>query len=304
MLSIIKETADPENPDDDTLVTSLSQSLGPILLRPRVEAPVNIHDKHPHRLLKDLIRRHDFVFSDTTRKSHQENLRRRSFIPLKATDSTISIPGLPSPQRTSADYRASLEAAAHATGNLAVHPASGTLPSEKSVKRRSLLTFMTRGGGAGLDDSAKRGVNSVLGIITNRSSTSSDSSLSTPVRPSVDSYTTPSSSILSPIMSPSPPPPVTPTSPIIPMPSRPISLIVPEEDEEPYEKTFGAQALKARDEEAMRTKAEVKVEEKKEEVVVKEKVEVKVVKVVTEVKEVKVEADEGEQKLDPFFDDE
>lgn len=76
---------------------------------------------------------------------------------------------------------------------------------------------------------------------------------------------------------------------------------MPEEDEEPYEKTFGAQALKARDEEAMRTKVEVKVEEKKEEMVVKEKVEVNEEK---GVEEVKVEADEGEQKLDPFFDDE
>ncbi|RUS14707.1 hypothetical protein BC937DRAFT_93443 [Endogone sp. FLAS-F59071] len=298
---IVKETADPENPDDDTLVTSLSQSLGPILLRPRVEAPVNIHDKHPHRLLKDLIRRHDFVFSDATRKSHQENLRRRSFVPLKATDSTISIPGLPSPQRTSADDRASLEAAAYAAGNLAVHPASGAQPSDKSVKRRSLLTFMSRGGGAGLDDGAKRGVNSVLGIITNRSSTSSDSPLPTPVRPSADSYTTPSSSILSPIMSPSPPPPATPTSPIIPIPPRPKSSVVPEDDEEPYEKTFGAQALKARGEEAMRAKAEVKVEEKKEEMVVKEKVEVNEEK--KEV-EMKVEADEGEPELDPFFADE
>ncbi|RUP47027.1 hypothetical protein BC936DRAFT_146208 [Jimgerdemannia flammicorona] len=316
---IVKDTADPENPDDDTLVTALSHSLGPILLRPRVETPVNVHDKHPHRLLKDLIRRHDFVFSDTARKSHQENVRRRSFIPLKADESSIAIMGLPSPgaEELVAPPIPEKDIPLPVAANL--HPAAANIPTDKSIKRRSLMAFMSRSSIV-VDDAAKRGVSSVLGIITNRTSTSSTSSsegggsLPTPLRSSADVHASPSS-IFSPIMSPSPPPPVTPTSPIIPVTPRTFSTVIPEPDEEPYEKTFGAHITKAT-EEAVVVETVALVEDVKQTMTITAPEAVAAVTVdvvVTEAAdEVNVgvetarsgEESDGEHKLDPFFDDE
>ncbi|KAJ3324216.1 hypothetical protein HDV06_000255 [Boothiomyces sp. JEL0866] len=52
---------------NDIRITSLSNSLGSYILRPKVENSLTILDKHPQRLVKDLILHcHELVISDTT----------------------------------------------------------------------------------------------------------------------------------------------------------------------------------------------------------------------------------------------
>ncbi|KAJ3130960.1 hypothetical protein HK101_004870, partial [Irineochytrium annulatum] len=60
---------------EDPKVTEFCQLLGPMILRPRVENLVTAHDKHPARLIRDLLGNHIDVFASTPRDS---TLRRSS----------------------------------------------------------------------------------------------------------------------------------------------------------------------------------------------------------------------------------
>ncbi|RIB26485.1 hypothetical protein C2G38_2163220 [Gigaspora rosea] len=53
---------------DDEYTTSLSQNFGLILLRPQTETSVFLHDKHPQRLVKDLIVHYETIFKGSNNK--------------------------------------------------------------------------------------------------------------------------------------------------------------------------------------------------------------------------------------------
>ncbi|KAJ3299874.1 hypothetical protein HK104_006422 [Borealophlyctis nickersoniae] len=51
---------------NDPKIAELAQLLGPYVLRPKVETRVTLHDKHPVRLMKDLLLHHDEIYSPTS----------------------------------------------------------------------------------------------------------------------------------------------------------------------------------------------------------------------------------------------
>ncbi|CAG8807759.1 11611_t:CDS:2, partial [Dentiscutata erythropus] len=53
---------------DDKYITALSQTFGLILLRPQTETSVFLHDKHPQRLVKDLIVHYETIFKGPNNK--------------------------------------------------------------------------------------------------------------------------------------------------------------------------------------------------------------------------------------------
>ncbi|CAG8721826.1 3615_t:CDS:10 [Cetraspora pellucida] len=53
---------------DDEYITALSQTLGIILLRPQTETSIFLHDKHPQRLVKDLIVHYETIFKSSNNK--------------------------------------------------------------------------------------------------------------------------------------------------------------------------------------------------------------------------------------------
>ncbi|KAJ2958402.1 hypothetical protein NQZ79_g5993 [Umbelopsis isabellina] len=73
-------TAGCQAPVNEMLSTKLSIVLGPILLRPRVDSTLTVHDKCPHRLVKDLIDHCDNIFSETAHESHQNNIQRTALV--------------------------------------------------------------------------------------------------------------------------------------------------------------------------------------------------------------------------------
>jgi hypothetical protein len=69
-----------KSPLNETLPGKIAAVLGPILLRPRVDSTLTVHDKCPHRLVKDLIEFCDAIFSESARESHLHNISRSALI--------------------------------------------------------------------------------------------------------------------------------------------------------------------------------------------------------------------------------
>jgi hypothetical protein len=104
-------TSDCQPPLNETLPGKIAAVLGPILLRPRVDSTLTVHDKCPHRLAKDLIEFCDAIFSETAHESHLHNVQRSalvapdSFIPeqQQSADDTTATP-LPTRRKTILSY--------------------------------------------------------------------------------------------------------------------------------------------------------------------------------------------------------
>ncbi|TPX61850.1 hypothetical protein PhCBS80983_g00883 [Powellomyces hirtus] len=75
-----------EQEQRDQAVVELANALGSLVLRPMTQSQVTLHDKHPVRLLKDLLLHHEPIFATAPRVS--EPFRRR---PNGDTDSLNSI---------------------------------------------------------------------------------------------------------------------------------------------------------------------------------------------------------------------
>jgi RhoGAP domain len=73
-------TSSCKSPLNETLPGKIAAVLGPILLRPRVDSTLTVHDKCPHRLVKDLIEFCDAIFSESARESHLHNISRSALI--------------------------------------------------------------------------------------------------------------------------------------------------------------------------------------------------------------------------------
>lgn len=72
---LFKELKNPQE-----LSSSIARSFSYILMRPQVESKVNMHDRHPQRLLLDLIENYDMIFTEETYKAQEENSNRPAII--------------------------------------------------------------------------------------------------------------------------------------------------------------------------------------------------------------------------------
>ncbi|KAI9320640.1 hypothetical protein BX666DRAFT_1852099, partial [Dichotomocladium elegans] len=64
----------------DEWLSSLTSLFCHILVRPPVESTLNSHDRHPQRLLRDLIRQYPVLFSDAAIKAHEDYCHRGAII--------------------------------------------------------------------------------------------------------------------------------------------------------------------------------------------------------------------------------
>ena len=54
---------------DETFVSTLAQSLAPCVLRPRADSALTMHDRHPYRLVRDLLDHKEAIFGELKRAS-------------------------------------------------------------------------------------------------------------------------------------------------------------------------------------------------------------------------------------------
>ncbi|KAI9254436.1 hypothetical protein BDA99DRAFT_157514 [Phascolomyces articulosus] len=72
-------------------IQAVSQSLGPVILRPRVESLATLTSPMPLLFVKDVLNHFDTIFSESTLKSHAESEKRRQARPLIATNYPLSV---------------------------------------------------------------------------------------------------------------------------------------------------------------------------------------------------------------------
>jgi hypothetical protein len=103
-------TSGCQSPLNESLPGKIATVLGPILLRPRVDSTLTVHDKCPHRLVKDLIEFCDAIFSESAHESHLHNVRRSALVAPaiprqeQSTDPDISITPVPTRRKTILSY--------------------------------------------------------------------------------------------------------------------------------------------------------------------------------------------------------
>ncbi|KAG1279200.1 hypothetical protein G6F65_007301 [Rhizopus arrhizus] len=72
-----------------TVSRSLAQTLSHILLRPQTESKVSTFERHPQRLIQDLIDHYPSIFTEEAIKAQEENSNRRSIIVGDSSSSSI-----------------------------------------------------------------------------------------------------------------------------------------------------------------------------------------------------------------------
>lgn len=71
--------------DDQTLSRRFAHSFGYVLLRPQVESKVSTFERHPYRLIQDLIEHYDSIFTTESIKAQEENSSRTSIVVSKTS---------------------------------------------------------------------------------------------------------------------------------------------------------------------------------------------------------------------------
>lgn len=62
--------------DNHPLAITLAKSFSYILLRPKIETKVSVHERHAQRLLQDLIENYETIFTAEANKAQEENSNR------------------------------------------------------------------------------------------------------------------------------------------------------------------------------------------------------------------------------------
>ncbi|ORY99354.1 hypothetical protein BCR43DRAFT_455892 [Syncephalastrum racemosum] len=78
--------------DSEEVLLATSQSVGPVILRPRTESLATLTSRIPERFARDLLIHTDTLFSEGVLKSHAESEKRRQAKPLVAQNTTPASP--------------------------------------------------------------------------------------------------------------------------------------------------------------------------------------------------------------------
>ncbi|KAI9487740.1 MAG: hypothetical protein EXX96DRAFT_514380 [Benjaminiella poitrasii] len=79
------------NTDTQQFTISITKAFSYILLRPQTESKVSLHERHPQRLLQDLIENFDLIFTQESYRAQEKNSSRPSIIiPEKQSESANS----------------------------------------------------------------------------------------------------------------------------------------------------------------------------------------------------------------------
>ncbi|KAL9538123.1 hypothetical protein MBANPS3_011176 [Mucor bainieri] len=120
--------------------SSLAKSFSYILMRPQIESKISIHERHPQRLLYDLIENFDAIFTQESHYAQEKNSSRPSIIiPNKekeAEDHTTK------KKSNSLDESSSSSSSSH--GSIASASARTSTSSSNVARRSSILSSFMR----------------------------------------------------------------------------------------------------------------------------------------------------------------
>ncbi|KAF9102134.1 hypothetical protein BGX27_011168 [Mortierella sp. AM989] len=115
---LIKETS-----ADDSFTTFVAHRWGPVFLRPLEETAVTLHDKHPQRMMRDMLKMTNQIFEPIRMQREDGNLSRST------TRASVSPRGKNGPSRLSRDLKGS----SLANGNGRIDLAQAALHAKSAV---------------------------------------------------------------------------------------------------------------------------------------------------------------------------
>ena len=72
--------SDNDQADQEEILHELASRFCHVLIRPQLASTLNSHDRHPYRLIRDLISNVENVFSEDAIKAHEEYSNRRIIV--------------------------------------------------------------------------------------------------------------------------------------------------------------------------------------------------------------------------------
>ncbi|KAI7876552.1 hypothetical protein K492DRAFT_21278 [Lichtheimia hyalospora FSU 10163] len=140
------------NPSKD-----IAASISHILVRPQVGSTLNLHDRHPYRLVRDLIKHYDTIFSEQSVQSHENHIHRRAIVATSPTsqhkdnsldgdddDNNKDFAGSSAASSSGSSVLLSTPTTITNFGHDMDEPIKSPISPRSSGSKRNLLSFMRR----------------------------------------------------------------------------------------------------------------------------------------------------------------
>lgn len=85
MYRLLKQT------NDEELLNQLISTFASILMRPRTTSSVNMHDRHPKRLVRDLLTCYDTIFTKAVNRAQKSSASRSAIVADNASSTTLFV---------------------------------------------------------------------------------------------------------------------------------------------------------------------------------------------------------------------
>lgn len=85
MYRLLKQT------NDEELLNQLISMFAYILMRPRITSSVNMHDRHPKRLVRDLLTCYDTIFTKAVNRAQKSSASRSAIVADNASSTTLFV---------------------------------------------------------------------------------------------------------------------------------------------------------------------------------------------------------------------
>ncbi|ORY91188.1 hypothetical protein BCR43DRAFT_498672 [Syncephalastrum racemosum] len=133
---LIQDCDDTQTAEDFS--ENLTTTFSTILLRPQTESNLTLHDRHPQRFVRDILRHYDDVFNESSIEAHKKHINQRRPVADKA-------PSLEAPSINSSISSMHVDTPTTQTTFDDDAPRASADSASSPARRRTLLSFMRRG---------------------------------------------------------------------------------------------------------------------------------------------------------------
>lgn len=133
---LIQDCDDTQKAED--LLESLTSTFSTILLRPQTESNLTLHDRHPQRFVRDMLRHYHDVFNTFSVEAHKQHVNQRRHVADKA-------PSLEAPSINSSISSMHVDTPTTQSTFNDDAPRASADSASSPTRRRTLLSFMRRG---------------------------------------------------------------------------------------------------------------------------------------------------------------
>lgn len=154
-------TESQDETENEALLQGLASTFSYIITRPQTDTNLTQHDRHPQRLVRDIIVHYNDVFSKETLEAHQEYANRRAII-ATPTDKAPSLDGRSSSASSNSSLhlitptRTQFESTVQKDSETTTFSQQQQHHSPTPARSRTLLSFMRRSSSTNTQNNVRR----------------------------------------------------------------------------------------------------------------------------------------------------